>query len=169
MDRLFFSDRRVSTVEKPGKSPFSFSLSLSLSLSVFRLSLSYFVFLFLPLFPFLSFLIPPNSHVLHVCSSLIFPSHFPFLFSSHSLLFLFLFLFSFLLSFYLILIHPPNLSKSVGNFSPLSSMPHVITLFFFLILFFPLITSCKRMAQCEPFIPSEPHVSCHVSVPWGAI
>ena len=25
------------------------------------------------------------------------------------------------------------------------------------------------MAQCEPFIPSAPHGSCHVSVPWGAI
>ena len=91
MDRLFFSDRRVSTVEKPGKSPFSFSLSLSLSLSVFRLSLSYFVFLFLPLFPFLSFLIPLNSHVLHVCSSLI---SFPFFFSFSSLSFSFPFLIS---------------------------------------------------------------------------
>ena len=96
----------------------------------------------LPSFPY------PTQFPLSTC---LFLSHFSISFSfplffSFSLFFFFLFFFSFLFSFYLILIHPPNLSKSGETSSPLSSMPHVITMFFFLIffiLFFPFIISCN--------------------------
>ena len=131
-----------------GKSPFSFSFFLPLSLSIRFSSLSFLVcFAFSPhaSLPFLPY---PTEFPLSSC---LFLSHFSISFSfplffSFSLLFLFLFIFSFILSFYLILIHPPKLSKSGGNFPPLSSMPYVITMFFFLIffiLFFPFITSCN--------------------------
>ena len=129
-----FSSR---TVEKSGKSPFSFFLFLPLSLYLFfPFSHSLFVFLFFPLFPLISFLIPPNSHFLHVCSSLIFPSHF--------LSFLLL-IFSSLSFSLLFLISPPSsfsylYRSSGGNFSPLSSLAtchHHVFLPYFLYFIFP--------------------------------
>ena len=161
---------------KVGKIPFFslyFFLSLSLSLSVFSLTPSLFVFIFAPpvSLPFLSYPIEfPLSSCLFL-SYFFISFSFP-LFFSFSLLFLFLFFFSFLLSFYLILIHPPNLSKSKGNFSPLSSMPHVISMFFFLIFIFifPFITSCNTWLNVSHLFQVH-HMDlamCHsLGVPYG--
>ena len=82
-----------------------FSLSLSLSLYPFFLSLLPCLFFFSSPFS-LPFLPYPTKFPLSLC---LFLSHFSISFSFP------LFFFSFLFSYYLILIHPSNLSKSGGN------------------------------------------------------
>ena len=116
----------------PRKSPSFVSLSF-LSPSLYPISFS-------SLFPFFFSFSPPSTEFpLSWFVPILFPfSHFliflPFLFS---FIFSFLsFFFSFLLYLYLILIHPPNLSTSGGNFPPLSSMPLVILIFFLTFLIF---------------------------------
>ena len=144
-----FSSRTVEF--RPSKSrenPHFLSISFFLSLSIIFYSLSFLVCFSFPPPVSLPFLPYPTEFPLFSCLFLSYFSisfSFPLFFSFY-LIFLFLFFFLVLLSFYLILIHPLNLSKSGENFPLLSSMPHVITMFFFLIFFifiFPFITSCN--------------------------
>ena len=120
---------RASTIGILGKSPFLFLSSLSLSLYPI---LSPSPVCFLSFLPFFS-LIPPNFTLMFVPISF---SHFSF-----SLFFLFLLSIpSFSHFSSLIWIASTRWSKSGGNFPPLSSITLVITMFFFLISFFPFIT-----------------------------
>ena len=138
MDRLFFSDPRAPTVGTLVKSLFFFSslsFSLSLSLSLY-LSLSLSI-RSLPLFLFFSFLIHRTSF-----SPCLFLSHFSFHFP-FSLFLSFSHLFICFFSFLLLLASPTHMDQ-VGETSPhFPPWQVVITTFFFLIFFFPFITSCN--------------------------
>ena len=116
---------------------------ISLSLSVFPLCPSLFVCLFLPLFP--SF--PSVSHRIPTFFMFIPLSFFHLIFLSYFLLIFSSLSFSLLFLISLLLLFDPHPStkfvKKWGKLPPLSSMPDVITMFFFLIFFFPFITSCN--------------------------
>ena len=126
-----------------------------------------FPFSFLLSFPF-SF---PFLHEFFLFFSFSHPFFFSF-FSSHFIFSSFLFSHSLLLIFLFLFLFRITIDRMVkgGNFLPFSFKPLVWWTIFFLISLFPFISSShmwliashgimQHMAQCEPFLSSEPHGS----------